>query len=150
MPKDNTKRVRSRDIEDAIFKPSAEEDERNSVTDFKDFTVDRSVAAYTMLGKHEYMDDDNCPRVESEDSDETLAKTIFINGNTRYLVKRDSSGKLFNPLGIDEGRHNKFLHHAGKDEFEFRPVNKKAFVFYLQFLKTKNLAHLRTAEREVF
>lgn len=113
--------------------------------------INRETLCFTIFGKHDALSQDGNPVIEDEDSPEVLAKIVWVNdGYPRYMVKRDSNGRLFNPLGMDEGRHNKFLHHAGREQYEFRSVNKRAFDHYLYFLKTKNLSHLRTAEREIF
>lgn len=111
----------------------------------------RETLCFTMFGKHEYLNDDSNPVVEDENNTDVLAKVVVVNnGNPRYLIRRDSNGRFFNPLGIDEGKHLKFIHQAGKEQFEFRAVNKSVFDSYLSFLRTKNVAHLRTAEREGF
>lgn len=152
MSNKNTKNVRVRDWQQAIFRPQSPENVKQANVDTDvGKELEREVMCFTVLGKHDYLNNSEDPMMHDESNKDVLAKIVTVNeGNPRYLIKRDSNGRLFNPLGMDEGRHNKFLHHAGKDQYEFRGVNRKAFDFYLQFLKTKNLAHLRTAEREVF
>lgn len=150
MQKRNTNRVSTRDMNDAIFRPQNQNKDSSVDQNFME-EVNRDILCYTIFGKHDSLDANGSPLIEDEDDPDVLAKIIWINdGYPKYMVKRDSNGRLFNPLGIDEGRHNKFLHHAGKDQYEFRSVNRSAFTYYLRFLTTKNLSHLRTAEREIF
>lgn len=120
--------------------------------------LDREAICYTMLGKHDMVDENNYPIVldESEellaeDREITFAKKVRVMGRAwRYFIRRASNGRLLNPIGIDEGRHNKQLHHAGRAESEYHEVNERVFMFYVNFLRSKNLAHLRNAEREAF
>lgn len=146
----NKNRVSVRDIDSAIFRPSNNVKDPNIDNNFME-ELDRDTVCFTIFGKHDYLDGNGMPIIDDEDNLNVLAKIVVINnGYPKYMIKRDSNGRLFNPLGIDEGGHNKFIHHAGKEQYEFRSVNKNAFSYYIQFLKTKNMAHLRTAEREVF
>ena len=150
MQKKNTSRISSRDLDSSIFRPMNQNKDSSIDQNFIE-EIDRDTMCFTMFGKHDGLTDDGMPFLNDEDDPDVLAKVVVVNdGYPKYMVKRDSNGKLFNPLGMDEGRHNKFLHHAGKGQYEFRSVNRRAFDSYLQFLKTKNLAHLRTAEREIF
>lgn len=150
MQKQNTNRVSARDLEGAIFRPNNEVNEENTDRDFME-PLEREVICFTIIGKQDYISRLDQPVLEDENHLDVFAKIVVVNqGNPKYLVKRDSNGRLFNPLGIDEGNHNKFIHSAGKDQYEFRSVNKKSFDHYVRFLSTKNLSHLRTAEQEIF
>ena len=96
---------------------------------------------YTIFGKHDWLDNG-----EDSKSAQIHAK---LSGSKMY-VKRGRHGHLFNPIGLySEGTEYKQKRHAGKPEWELKPVNKKAFDFYINFLKTKNVAWLRNAEREI-
>lgn len=154
-----TQRVRIKEAEEAIFNPNSVEIQ-DDAPDIN-FGIDpvRDVIVYTSFGKHDYLDGDDNPILgdESENSlaeDRPLAfaKEVSVNGrNSSYYVKRASGGRFYNPQGIDdEGRHNKQLHHTGKSKFEYHTVNKRSFEFYVAFLRTRNLAQLRNAERENF
>lgn len=150
MQKQNSNRVSARDLDGAIFRPDNQNKDSGKDQNFME-DLDREIICFTIYGKHDRLSEDGYPIIDDEDDRDVLAKIVVVNeGYPRYMVKRDSNGRLFNPLGMDEGRHNKFLHHAGKEQYEFRSVNSKAFDHYLYFLKTKNLSHLRTAEREIF
>jgi len=125
------------------------------------------VTAYTLSGKEDervdiYDDYDesgyprlfnlqkgeNAPIVPAEDRDEAYAKRIVSdNGVQRYYVKTGRNAQFYNPIGLyDEGRHKKVT--LGISEWQYSEVNKKAFLLYLDFLKTKNVRHLKQAERE--
>jgi hypothetical protein len=104
---------------------------------------------YTLIGKHEFLDSDKNPRVKIE-SDNVLAKKVIADDSTRYYIKVGLYGKVYNPIGLySEGTSNKFLARAGKKAWEFKEVNSKIFDMYVRFLKTKNLAWLNNAEREM-
>ena len=121
-----------------IFNPRPEEEKT------------RTVHSYTILGKHVSFDEENNPLVE-EDSKDALAKKIIVSDSkTRYLIKVGPHGRIYNPIGISsEGRGNNFSKRTGKPEWEFTEVNQKIFDIYLCFLRTKNVAHLNIAEREI-
>ena len=120
-----------------IYNPKPEEDQS------------RTVYTYTILGKQQSFDNDNNPLV-SEDSKDVLAKKIEYSDRTRYFIKVGAHGKIYNPIGIfSEGRGNNFSKRTGKPEWDFTEVNQKIFDMYLSFLRTKNVAHLNIAEREL-
>ena len=103
---------------------------------------------YTVFGKHDWLDDDGFPRLDSEGTD-TYAKAIAGNERIKFFVKRGRHGRLYNPIGLySEGTANKQLRHAGKPEWEFKETTERTFDFYINFLKTKNSAWLSNAERE--
>lgn len=104
---------------------------------------------YTVFGKHDDLDNDANPIITSNTKD-ALAKKITANGNTKFYIKIGPHGKIYNPIGLySENQSNKFLARAGKNLWEFRQVNSKVFDLYLSFLRTKNIAWLNNAEREM-
>ena len=104
---------------------------------------------YTLYGKHNQLDEYGQPVCDSTSPD-LLAKTTLAGDKKTYWVKVGDHGRVYNPIGMySEGKHNKFASRSGKNEFEFRKVNKKVFDFYVNFLRTKNLAWLHNAEREM-
>lgn len=104
---------------------------------------------YTLYGKHNQLDEYGQPVCNSTSPD-LLAKTTLAGDKKTYWVKVGEHGRVYNPIGMySEGKHNKFTNRSGKNEFEFRKVNKKVFDFYVNFLRTKNLAWLHNAEREM-
>ncbi|MFM7796444.1 MAG: hypothetical protein ACKO7N_06745 [Candidatus Nitrosotenuis sp.] len=105
---------------------------------------------FTVLGDHDFMDDDHRPRANDETS-KVVAKTSSVNNHpARFFIKVGTYGKIFNPIGLfSEGKNSKFLSKIGRKEFEFKEVNQKVFDLYVKFLSTKNLAWLNNAEREL-
>lgn len=112
--------------------------------------VNKTINYYTMLGDHEFLDEDNKPRAKSENT-VVVAKSIQTdNKPLRYYIKVGTYGKIYNPIGLySEGQNTKFLSKIGRKQFEFKEVNQKIFDLYLNFLTTKNTAWLNNAEREL-
>ena len=103
---------------------------------------------YTILGSHDFIDNSQNPRVNSESN--ALAKQITSNNKNRFYIKIGMYGKIYNPMGLySEGKANKFLAKIGKNAWEFTEVNKTVFDMYINFLRTKNQAWLNNAEREL-
>ena len=110
---------------------------------------------YTITGKEDYLEDSKYPCVESDsetaqESPIAFAMKITIGKRTKYYAKRGKHGRLFNPVGMfSEGMASKRLGHAGRLEWRFTEVGEKVFEFYRNFLRTKNIAYLHNAEREL-
>lgn len=108
---------------------------------------DRTEKLYTVLGDHDFIDEDNNPRIKKS-LNKTLAKSIESNGTIKYLIKIGQYGQIYNPMGMySEGQNNKFLAKIGRNAWEFKEVNQQIFDMYINFLRTKNLAWLNNAER---
>ena len=159
----NPGRVRPADIAQAIHK----QEDRVAVGIEEE---DRKVIAYTLAGEQDEMlvtsfsedDDDGYPVlwsaqyeddiVPSDERDNAFAKQVlFEDGEhtqVKYFVKRGPTGRLLNPLGIFDDRHQKT--RLGLNTISWREVPKLAFTYYIKFLKSKNQAWLQHAEREVF
>lgn len=104
---------------------------------------------FTLVGKHEFIDESKNPRTSSENTD-VCAKKIVGNKSTRFYIKTGLYGKIYDPIGLfSEGTGAKFLARAGKKAWDFKQVNSKVFDMYLSFLRTKNKAWLTNAEREL-
>jgi len=110
----------------------------------------RVVDYFTLLGNNDWVDDDGRPRA-NEENQFTVAKIVQVNKNPpKYYIKVGAYGKIYNPIGLySEGRNTKFLSKIGKKEFEYTEVNQRVFDMYATFLKTKNMAWLNNAEREL-
>jgi hypothetical protein len=106
---------------------------------------------YTVLGSHDYLDEEKNPRLSSSTSGDVLAKfTDYSNGRIKYFIKLGMHGKIYDPIGMySEGTSNKFISKIGKKAWEFKEVSPKVFELYVNFLRTKNIAWLRNAEREM-
>lgn len=110
---------------------------------------EKTVEFYTLIGKHKFLDKDKNPRLEN-DCDSVFAKKIINESSYKYYIKVGTYGKIYNPIGLfSEGTANKFLARAGKKAWEFKEVNSKIFDMYIKFLRTKNMAWLNNAEREM-
>lgn len=128
-------------MNDSIFK----------MDESKDPEAEKVAGIYTMIGKHEWLDEDGFPRLpeEKEDDPHAYAKSVTFGNDTHYMAKRGKHGKLFNPFGMyTEGTAANRSRHMGRPEWNFQKMNEKAFNFYINFLKTKNTAWLHNAERE--
>lgn len=89
-----------------------------------------------------------------EDGPAVYAKQIDSNTSTKYMIRVDSSHKLFNPFAYDNktdfNGHRTFIDKTCKKDSENRytRVNARCFEYYLSFLRTKNIAWLTNAQRE--
>lgn len=100
---------------------------------------------FTILGDHDYLDDNKAPRTKTE-SKKTFAKTE----NNKFYIKIGAYNRLLNPMGLfSEGTENRFLSRIGRQEWVFKQVKESTFQMYVKFLSTKNIAWLQTAEREM-
>lgn len=125
---------------DCLFTLDKNKTEENNSTESKFFTI---------LGDHDFIDDQNRPRTNNE-SQSTLAKEHITNNQIKYYIKIGTYNRIFNPMGMfSEGKNNKFIPKIGRNEFNFKQVNKSIFDMYINFLSTKNLAWLNNAEREM-
>lgn len=104
---------------------------------------------YTIFGNHDYLDDDQNPRL-NEETPKAFAKVVANGSKNRFFIKTGLYGKIYNPIGLySENTHSKFLNKSGKPAWNFKEVNSKVFDMYVSFLRTKNLAWFNNAEREL-
>jgi len=109
----------------------------------------KTVERFTMIGFQDSIDTEKRP-VLSKDSDKVFAKKVTHDDKSKYYIKTGTYGKIFNPIGLySEGRESQFLSKIGKKAWNFKEVSPKVFDLYITFLKTKNLAWLNNAEREL-
>ena len=105
---------------------------------------------YAAMGSHDYLDNQNFPRISKENDKRILAKKITReDGSIKYSIKLTNNGKMQNPLsmyGVE--KDNTFLDRVCRSNDRFKEVNYKVFDLYINFLKTKNIAWLHNAERE--
>jgi len=106
---------------------------------------------YCIRGEEDFIDSNNNPRCNSENNDKVLAKKIVRDdGIIKYTIKLDNNGKIFNPMSIyGATKISSFLDRVCRAQNKYKEVNLKAFNMYLSFLKTKNIAWLNNAEREM-
>jgi hypothetical protein len=105
---------------------------------------------YTLIGQEDFIDDDNNPRIEKDNDNRVLAKKTVQN-KLKYLIKLDNAGKFYNPLSpISSIKPIKILQTISISDSRFKEVNQTVFNMYLNFLRSKNIAWINNAEREVF
>jgi hypothetical protein len=123
------------------------------MSDDLDFTLDQSKKEtvshedefYTLFGIEDYVDDNGNTR-QTQQGKKTYAKRV----DGKCLVKIGIDGRAYNPLGLySEGHANKTLAKVGKGQYNFKRVNPKVFDLYVSFLRTKNIAWLNNANREL-
>lgn len=105
---------------------------------------------YTLVGQEDFIDDENNPRIEKDSDERVFAKKTEKN-KLKYLIKIDNAGKFYNPLSpISSIKPIKILQTISVPDSRFKEVNKTVFNMYLNFLRSKNIAWINNAEREVF
>ena len=119
---------------------------------------DTYISVYTYKGEHDFEDEDGYPMLEVDEDDGIVDLFKTVNAyalkiergeRIQHYVKRGKEGKLYNPIGLyATGNAGKQLRHAGKPLWELKATSERVFNFYIQFLKTTNLAWLTNAERE--
>lgn len=105
---------------------------------------------YTILGQNDKLDSHGYPIISDPDNKHVFAKHINRQtGLSKYMIRLDSSGKLFNPVSIYGIEKEKtFLDRICRSNTKFKEVNQKVFNMYLKFLQSKNISWLNNAERE--
>ena len=146
-------RITNKELSDAIFRPDQDIKLDGPMTvDFEQ--EDRETIVFTLFGKHDELNNTYPILLDDEDkkaidSKFAFAKIVKVNGKSLYFIKRGVKGDLLNPIDFDEGHFNKWIRHAGRKMYEFDRVGIKTFNLYIHFLKTKNKAYLKRAEREI-
>lgn len=121
------------------------------IFEHKQSVVNHENEFYTLIGLEDFKDKSNNPRISDENNSKVLAKKIVREDSSiRFSVKLGGNGKMYNPVSIyGEEKSNNFLDRICRNNNKFRDVNSKAFDLYVKFLKTKNVAWLNNAEREM-
>ena len=96
---------------------------------------------YTVFGKHDCLVD-KYPVIDTNDKSNIniYAYKVVKKRSVLYYVKSGKNGFLFNPIGDSQGNER-------KAEWDFKKTTKERFLFYIDFLRTKNLKYLHQAER---
>lgn len=124
-------------MEDFIFSPKNQIE--STSTDY-----------YCLSGTEDFIDDNNFPRKKSDSKDVLAKKIVRPNSKAQYFIKISNSNKLFNPLsgGLEEKSYS-IVDNVCRPSDKFRSVNAKIFDLYLNFLSSKNVLWLNSAEREM-
>lgn len=117
---------------------------------------------YALVGQEDFMDDNGDPRINDPFSEKIAAKCIqnkkpknFTNTDNHYsfFIKATPNIELYNPIlllsPIENKRQYNFIDGVCKDKWTFKEVSKITFDKYIMFLKTKNLAWLKDAQRDL-
>lgn len=149
------KRIDTSKLDENIFHPK-----KSDVLD-ADNSIFPSVTVYTIMGKQDGADENGIPVlydgiherpnhpdviIYAESSDDAYAKKTFNGNRSRFYIKANHQGEFYSPLGIYEEKGATQLRH-GEPMWKFREVNQRIFDMYASFLKTKNIAWLKNAER---
>lgn len=87
------------------------------------------------------------------DSDNCFCKQTVnkTTGTKRFYVKRAAfgpeGGKLYNPWSVFGVKNDHLKQRDGRAAYSLKPVSQVSFYQYVEFLKTRNEAFLRSAER---
>jgi hypothetical protein len=104
---------------------------------------------YTIVGREDYRDDKNNPRLQKE-SMYTYAKKIYRqDGTFKSYIRILSNGYVYNPLSQVSEKNYAFLDRVCKEGTKFREVSPKVFDMYIHFLRTKNISWINNVEREL-
>jgi len=145
---------------DDLFAPNG--DKTAGLTAYeKKMAAEDTEAIYTISGKQHDYDDNGLPvlydvqyddgQIEyAHDSLDAHVKVTTTKGREEYYAKIGAGGQLRNPIGLYEGAGRRTDEvRMGRAQFVWKRVSAKCINFYLEFLKTKNLRHLKNAQREV-
>jgi len=102
---------------------------------------------YTLFGQHDFLEND-LPCLTELNDVKMFAYSVQHGDVITYFCKIDKRGRLYNPIGLMAQSQVRRNRQRSKDNWQFRKQDEKVFNFYIQFLKTKNPAHLHVAERE--
>lgn len=114
---------------------------------------------YCILGKHDYLDDNQYPRT-NQDDDRVVAKAVPTSKTKhlldkkihyKYFILTSPTLKFFNPIDIhstlSEVNKTDYISNVCKKDWGFKEVNMMVFKDYIDFLKSKNQRLLKQAER---
>lgn len=139
MTKSKVARHTTNEVDDAIFSPRPKPNKIST----------SSLSYYTMSGEEGGKLDGDGNTTIAADSLYIYAKTDISNNTVRYLIKSDNTG-FINPNGLYSNKSKINKNTNGIVQYKFVEVSKPVFGLYLTFLKTKNEAYLKHANRENF
>lgn len=145
--KNYSNRLRQTELSKSIFRPNGPAG-KNSLDDEG---VESFIIVYTMKGTPGCEAEEDGFTLEDETNPLAYAKQVNNGAKTKYFVKANKYGHVYNPLGMYEtDRKTKVNPRYGMKSFDYRQVSKEVFTMYLNFLNTKNNAWLLNAERSMF
>ena len=98
--------------------------------------------------------DKNANECSAEDVTSIAKKSIdAVLNSEKFWIKicnnGINSGKFFDPLSNLEEELKNYESHTGRYRYAYKSVSRECFDLYLSFLKTKNSAFLKNAERRI-
>ena len=122
----------------------------NSIFNTKKDSENSKEISYIFTGMEDQCDDNSCPIINNNESENVFAKKILRkNGTAKFMIRLNANGKLFNPVSIYGLEKDKtFLDRICRSNSKFKEVNQKVFDLYIKFLQSKNISWLNNAERE--
>lgn len=105
---------------------------------------------YTISGDGDFVDSDGNQRLNTETKKVCAKKLYRADGSHRFYIRLANNNSVYNPVSLyGDEKPNTFLDRVVRSGYKFKEVNEKVFKMYLGFLKTKNVAWLHNAEREM-
>lgn len=117
---------------------------------------------YTLKGYEEFLDNEGNPRTENSQSPHIAAKCIRNKKSKHFqqdvyyysfYIRSTPNDTLYNPIETFSDVKNKrqfdFIDKVCKEKWTFKEVTQATFKKYLEFLKTKQTAWLKDAERDL-
>lgn len=117
---------------------------------------------YSLIGDHDFIDDNGHPRIIDGNNNKIVAKTIknkkqrsVVSNNIyeSYYIKVNSKLQVYNPIKrlttiVDKPKDN-FIDKVCKDEWKFKEVDKIIFDKYINFLSSKEERCIKDIERDL-
>jgi hypothetical protein len=128
---------------------------------FSEFQTNKKIedkTYYTLSGSEAFLDkegypvlDKDCDRVYAKKIKNKKDKNLHGSVSDTFYIRLHSKNKLYNPLEKHtvEKQSVSYVDKVCKSENSFMEVNKSVFEMYLEFLKTKRLAWLDSAQRAI-
>lgn len=103
---------------------------------------------FTIIGKHDFIDDNGNPQLKKDSTDNTFAKRVCKNKHILHFIKLDKNGYLYNPYGSYTHISDRiFIKKGDKEKEKFLKVRQPIFESYIKFLATRNKVWLNQAQR---
>lgn len=107
---------------------------------------------FTILGSHDKLENGVPVLTRDDASNHVLAyaKQEVVNNQQIFYIKIDDEGQFFNPMSPEPNAsdHKYKMMKNNKDKaWQFVKVSAECFNHYITMLKTRNVLHLRMAER---
>lgn len=113
-----------------------------NVAEFMTEDQELKTIGFTLEGEETIPDSDNCFCKQTQN---------LTTGSKKSYIKRGTfgpeGGKLYNPWSVFGVKNDHMKQREGRVAFVFKQVPELAFKQYLEFLKTRNEAFLRNAQR---